>query len=269
MLFNCESLRVPGCHYKSYKSIFQRIYIPEENTSSKEYEGTHIFFGSLSITKPVEEQGEEIVFNLFQGKNNNPLTLIVNTRGWKQNSKKSLMKLTRDALRDSKEAYEKNTKNVFPYVFFLGRVRVDESRRVFYYDRHEAFYAKAIENLKLNSSNHGIYSPPPIPSVLVENHVFSIEEEYDEPVIISDENYPVLEAGSKEDNRFAPLENKPLIFNSKNRISNVKSSNKRSKPRNFQERIKYSLGGRLKNLNKLFKHTLKFFKHAFKNLFGK
>ncbi len=161
-----KGLEVPNCQHRLYKTIFQRIY----QSPKKEYQNTHIFFGTLYFLRPFEEQENKIIFNLYQDKQHDPIKLVINTSGWKESSKNFVKQLVIQALKISKEAYKKNNKSVYPYVFFLGGAnRV--SRRSFNCNRHEAFYAIAIKNLQLPSSNKGIYFSPPPPLINIKEDV--------------------------------------------------------------------------------------------------
>lgn len=152
-----SELEVPGCNYKNYKSIFQKIY----TSPQKEYIGTHVFFGQLFIKNHIlEEQENQITFNLYQGNSAEPIQLKLCTKGWTESSKEFVISLSKEAIKKSKEAYGKdNRTKVLPYVFFLGHAD-NEARRTFYCNRHAAFYAVAIEDLELYPEDCGIYKPP-------------------------------------------------------------------------------------------------------------
>jgi hypothetical protein len=148
-------LEVPGCYYKKYRSIFQKIY----TSPQKEYKDTHIFFGQLLFKNYFEEQKNQLVFNLYQYNSAESLQLKLFTKDWGDSSKKSVIDLAREAVEKSNEAYKNGIKNVRPYVFFLGYAD-NETRRTFYCNKEAAFYALAIKDLELSPANCGIYTSP-------------------------------------------------------------------------------------------------------------
>ncbi len=147
-----SELEVPGCRYRKYKSVFQKIYaVPE-----KKYTGCHIFFGSLFFKKPFVEGENKIILNLFQ-KDAEPINLILNIKNWKDSQIRLTKNWINDALEEYKDGYKERAKNnkILPYAFFLGRADED-SGRSFYCDKHAAFYARAVENLYLVCDDSGV-----------------------------------------------------------------------------------------------------------------
>jgi hypothetical protein len=152
-------LEVPGCSYRKYKSIFQRIYwFPEKN-----YKGTHVFFGSLFFKNPFEEYGEDIIFNLYQNENTEPIRVFLHTEGWKDSAKFMAKYFVREAIGSGKDAYKNGIGNISPCIFFLGSVD-ENSKRIFHCYNHASFYASAVsrDNLDIltkDTSNYGIFYP--------------------------------------------------------------------------------------------------------------
>ena len=153
-----SELKVPGCQYAGYKSVFQRIF----RDPRKEYKGTHIFFGSLLIKNPFERRGNQIIFNFYQH-SAEPIKLVLDTSGWKESARDFTIRSVVEAVEKSNEAYKRGAKDVWPYVFFLGCVDTD-SHRAFYCNKHAALHAEKVEGLRLVSNDSGIYTPRPLPS---------------------------------------------------------------------------------------------------------
>lgn len=152
-------LQVPGCNYRKYKSVFQRIYM----FSEKNYKGTHIFFGSLFFKTPFEEREEDIIFKLYQNENAEPIEVFLHTKGWKDSEKHVAKNFVREAIKTNKDAYKNRNGNISPCIFFLGSVD-ENSKRIFHCYEHAAFYAIAVSRDDLNfltkdTSNYGIFYP--------------------------------------------------------------------------------------------------------------
>lgn len=152
-------LQVPGCSYKKYKSVFQRIYMfPEKN-----YKGTHVFFGSLFFKNPFEEYEEDIIFKLYQI-NGEPIEVYLNTNGWQDSEKRVTKDSVQRAINSSNDSYKRNRdSSISPCIFFLGSVD-ENSKRIFHCYNHASFYASAVSRddldiLTKDTSNYGIFYP--------------------------------------------------------------------------------------------------------------
>jgi hypothetical protein len=175
-----SELTVPGCSYREYKSVFQRIYwFPKKN-----YKRTHVFFGSLLFKNPFEEHEEYIIFRLYQSNNVEPIEVFLHTKGWKDNAKHATKRFVQEAIKKSKDAYKKDeNKNILSCIFFLGSVD-EKSKRIFHCYDHAAFYAIDVEkdDLKIlteDISDCGICYPSregSISSEKVFEQIFSAEE---------------------------------------------------------------------------------------------
>jgi hypothetical protein len=176
-----SELKVPGCSYEKYKSVFQRIYwFPKKN-----YKRTHIFFGSLLFKNPFEEYEEYTIFRLYQSNNIEPIEVFLHTKGWKDSAKHATKSFVQKAIDKSKDAYKKDgNKNILSCIFFLGSVD-ENSKKIFHCYDHAAFYAIDVEkdDLKIlteDISDCGICylsREDSIPSETVLEQIFSNEED--------------------------------------------------------------------------------------------